>query len=392
MSTVRLGCQRLFDDAAHLIDERRVGLITNHSGVDSELVPTADRLYEYPHSQLVALFGPEHGIRGAAQDGEKVSTFKDPQTGVAAYSLYGDTRQPDAQMLDGIDFMLFDIQDVGVRFYTYLYTMSMSMEACAQQGIPFAVLDRPNPIGGHMCGGNILDPHFASFVGRYPIPIRYGLTIGELALLFNESFDIGVELHVVEVQNWQRDQYWDDTGLPWVPPSPNMPTLDTAIAYPGTCFFEGTNISEGRGTTRPFEQFGAPFVDGHRLADQLNEMQLPGTRFRPVYFQPSTSKHAGNVCQGVQLHVTQRAVFDPIRTGFAALITLHRQCKSDFSWRIPTGGIHNFDRLAGCSNLRQVIDGGCEVDELLATWQNDLKVFETLRQRHMLYEEIAPNS
>ena len=199
MSAVRLGCERLFDDAAHLIDGHRVGLITNHSGVDRTLTATADRLHAYPHSQLVALFGPEHGIRGAAQDGEKVGTFRDPQTGVAAHSLYGVTRQPDSQMLDGIDLMLFDIQDVGVRFYTYLYTMSMSMEACAKRDIPFAVLDRPNPIGGHICGGNILDSNFASFVGRYPIPIRYGLTIGELAQLFNSAFDIGVELHVVEL-------------------------------------------------------------------------------------------------------------------------------------------------------------------------------------------------
>lgn len=385
MSAVRLGCERLFDDAAHLIDGHRVGLITNHSGVDRTLTATADRLHAYPHSQLVALFGPEHGIRGAAQDGEKVGTFRDPQTGVAAHSLYGDTRQPDSQMLDGIDLMLFDIQDVGVRFYTYLYTMSMSMEACAKRDIPFAVLDRPNPIGGHIFGGNILDSNFASFVGRYPIPIRYGLTIGELAQLFNSAFDIGVELHVVEMQSWQRDQYWDDTGLPWVPPSPNMPTLDTAIVYPGTCFFEGTNISEGRGTTRPFEQFGAPFVDGHHLADQLNEMQLPGAIFRPVYFQPSAGKHAGSVCQGVQLHVTQRSVFDPLRTGFAALIAVRKQSERDFAWRIPAGGIHNFDRLAGSSDLRHTIDSGCDVDELLGAWQADLVEFETLRQRHVLY-------
>ena len=391
MKTVRLGCERLFDDAAHLIDGRRVGLITNHSGVDHKLVATADRLHAYPHSQLVALFGPEHGIRGAAQDGEKVGTFRDPQTGVAAYSLYGHTRQPDAQMLEGIDLMLFDIQDVGVRFYTYLYTMSMSMEACGQRGIPFAVLDRPNPIGGHICNGNVLDPKFASFVGRYPIPIRYGLTIGELAQLFNEAFSLGVELHVVKMQNWQRNQYWNDTGLPWVPPSPNMPTLNTAIVYPGTCFFEGTNISEGRGTARPFEQFGAPFIDGHRIADELNEMQLPGTMFRPVYFQPSASKHAGSICQGVQLHVTQHEAFDPLRTGFAALIALRKQGGKDFAWRTPAGGIHNFDRLAGCSDLRQTIDSGCDVDALLNAWQNDLVEFEALRQRHMLYSGNAPS-
>lgn len=385
MTTVRLGCQRLLDDAVDLIAHRRVGLITNHSGVDAHLVAIADRLHAHAHCELVALFGPEHGIRGAAQDGEKVGTFRDPQTGIAAYSLYGETRQPSAEMLDGIELMLFDIQDVGVRFYTYLYTMSMSMEACAQHGVPFAVLDRPNPIGGTACAGNVLDPSFASFVGRYPIPIRYGLTIGELARLFNDEFAIGADLHVVELEHWQRAQYWDDLGLPWVPPSPNMPTLDTAIAYPGTCFFEGTNVSEGRGTTRPFEQVGAPFVDGHRLADALNDMQMPGVRFRSVYFQPSASKHAGHVCQGVQLHVVERDVFDPIRTGFAALIALRAQCPDDFAWRIPSGGIHNFDRLAGGEDIRRAIEAECDVDQLMAAWQGDLDSFAAVRQRYLLY-------
>ena len=385
MTAVRIGCQRLFDDSIDLIQGKRVGLITNHSGVDDQLVATADRLHADERCTLIALFGPEHGIRGAAQDGEKVGTFKDPQTGVSAYSLYGETRQPSAEMLSEIELMLFDIQDVGVRFYTYLYTMSMSMEACAQHDIPFVVLDRPNPIGGSACAGNILDVEYASFVGRYPIPIRYGLTVGELAHLFNGEFGIGVDLHVVQLQHWQRNQYWDTTCLPWVPPSPNMPTLDTAIAYPGTCFFEGTNISEGRGTTRPFEQFGAPFVDGPRLADALNEMQLPGVRFRPVYFQPSASKYAGEVCQGVQLHVVDRRVFEPIHTGFAALIALRSQCTGDFSWRIPSGGIHNFDLLAGGDSLRGSIEAGFDADALIESWQDELAAFAALRQRYLLY-------
>ncbi|MFT5088798.1 MAG: hypothetical protein ACI906_005183 [Candidatus Latescibacterota bacterium] len=382
---VRLGCERLLDEEADLIRGRRVGLITNHSGVDAQLVATADRLHESDLCELVALFGPEHGIRGAAQDGEKIGTFTDPQTGVPAYSLYGETREPDADMLESIELMLFDIQDVGARFYTYLYTMSMSMAVCARQRIPFAVLDRPNPIGGEHIAGNILDPAFASFVGRYPIPIRYGLSIGELAQLFNDEYDIGVELHIVKMQGWQRTHYWDDCLLPWVPPSPNMPTLDTAIAYPGTCFFEGTNISEGRGTTRPFEQFGAPFIDGPQLADKLNELNVPGARFRPVFFQPSASKYSGELCQGAQLHVTERKVFDPVHTGFAALIAVRNLYSSEFAWRVPSGGIHNFDRLAGGDKLRQTIDAGIEVEQLLTSWQSDLDSFATVRQRYLLY-------
>ncbi len=385
MSSVRLGCERLFDDEADLIRGRRVGLITNHSGVDAQLVATADRLHESELCQLVALFGPEHGIRGAAQDGEKIGTFNDPQTGVPAYSLYGETREPDTDMLADIELMLFDIQDVGARFYTYLYTMSLSMAACARHGIPFAVLDRPNPIGGERVAGNILDTAFASFVGRYPIPVRYGLSIGELAQLFNDEYGIGAELHIVKMQGWQRAHYWDDCLLPWVPPSPNMPTLDTAIAYPGTCFFEGTNISEGRGTTRPFELFGAPFIDGLQLAATLNEQQLPGALFRPVHFQPSASKYSGELCQGVQLHVVERGCFDPVHTGLAALIAVRHLHTSEFTWRVPSGGIHNFDRLAGSDDLRRAIDAGAGADQLLRSWQDGLNSFSAVRQRYLLY-------
>jgi uncharacterized protein YbbC (DUF1343 family) len=259
------------------------------------------------------------------------------------------------------------------------------MAACAQRGIPFVVLDRPNPIGGECVAGNILDIHFASFVGRYPIPIRYGLSIGELAQLFNEEYGIGAELHIAKMQGWQRAWYWDDCGLPWVPPSPNMPTLDTAIAYPGTCFFEGTNISEGRGTTRPFEQFGAPFIDGPKLADALNEKQLPGALFRPVFFQPSASKYSGELCQGVQLHVVDRSHFDPVRTGFAALVSVRQLYASEFAWRVPNGGIHNFDRLAGGDNLRTEIDAGADAEQLLHSWQGDLDSFASVRQRYLLY-------
>ena len=274
MSRVVLGCERLLA-AGDLIRGRRVGLITNHSGVDVLLQSTADRLHQSDLCTLVALYGPEHGIRGAAQDGEHIAHSTDHRTGVPTYSLYGQVRAPDAAMLAGVELMLFDIQDVGARFYTYLYTMSLSMAVCAQAGIPFLVLDRPNPIGGQAIAGNCLDPAFASFVGQYPIPVRYGLTIGELARLFNEEYGIGAELHIVAMKGWQRSFYWGDTGLPWVPPSPNMPSPETAGNLSGNLFLRTvTNVSEGRGTAKPFEQFGAPFIDGARLADALNSQAL----------------------------------------------------------------------------------------------------------------------
>ena len=385
MSRVTLGCERLFTAAADKIRGRRVGLITNHSGVDAQLQATADQLHRSDLCQLVALYGPEHGIRGAAQDGEKIDTFADPRTGVPAHSLYGATREPDAAMLAGIELMLFDIQDVGARFYTYLYTMSLSMAACAKAGIPFLVLDRPNPIGGEAIAGNLLDPNFASFVGLYPIPVRYGLTIGEIAQLFNAEYGLGAELDVVWMEGWHRADYWEDTGLPWVPPSPNMPGPETAVVYPGTCFFEGTNISEGRGTTKPFELFGAPFIDGARLADALNEQSLPGICFRPVFFQPAASKYAGEICEGVQLHVLDRAAFEPLSTGFTALATVLRLYPQDFAWRIPQGEIHNFDRLAGTDQIRLALDRGVSVAELVASWTEELQTFAEIRHRYLAY-------
>jgi len=382
---VILGCQNIFTEELNLIHGYRIGLITNHSGVDPLMTATADRLHNHNKCELTALFGPEHGIRGSAQDGEKVTTFKDPYTGVPAYSLYGKTMRPNRNMLNQIDRMLFDIQDVGTRFYTFLYTMSMSMEACASHDIPFIVLDRPNPIGGEICSGNILDPRFSSFVGRYPIATRYGLTIGELAKLFNNEFDIGVDLHVVRMKNWNRSYYWNDCGLPWVPPSPNMPTFQTSIVYPGTCFFEGTNISEGRGTTKPFEQIGAPFIDATELADLLNELNLTGVRFRPAFFTPTSSKHAGAFCGGVQLHVLDEKNFDPIKVGLASLISIRNLYPDDFLWRLPEGGIHNFDRLAGTNLIREAIDEGCTIQQLLESWEPELKSFQKIQERYKIY-------
>ena len=383
---VRLGCERLFDnDVIGLVQGRRIGLITNHSGVDGDLRATADRLHAADGMELRLLFGPEHGIRGDAEDGVAIDTGSDAQTGVAAVSLYGERREPTADELAGLDVMLFDIQDVGVRFYTYLYTMSLSMVACARAGVPFVVLDRPNPLGGVDVEGNMLDPAFASFVGLFPIPVRYGLTIGELARLFNEQFGIGADLHVVDMLGWRRSMYWQDTGLPWVAPSPNMPTPDTVAVYPGMCFIEGTNVSEGRGTTRPFEQVGAPYIDGFALAESLTAQDLPGVRFRPVFFRPAFGKYAGQTCRGVQLHTCPGAPFSPVRVGFSVLAAIRRACPEDFLWRTSQKGIHNFDKLAGTDRIRLAIDDGATIDDLLFDWGQQRADFEDTRQKYLHY-------
>lgn len=384
-ASLRLGCERLFDDALELIRRRRVGLITNHSGVDSQLRSTADRLHDADDVELVMLFGPEHGIRGDAEDGVAVDSAIDRHTGVRAVSLYGDRRQPSADELSDLDVVLFDMQDVGVRFYTYLYTMSLSMAACADAGVPFVVLDRPNPLGGVQVEGNILDPDFASFVGLFPIPIRYGLTIGELARVFNEEFGIGADLHVVDMQGWRRSMDWQATGLPWVAPSPNMPTPDTVQLYPGMCFFEGTNVSEGRGTTRPFEQIGAPFIDGFALAHSMNALQLPGVLFRPIYFRPVFGKHEGLSCGGVQLHVVDAQRLSPVRVGFELLATVRQSSPQEFQWRTNQKGIHNFDKLAGTDQTRLAIDGGGAIEDLLEQWKRERTSFEDVRQRYLNY-------
>lgn len=384
-ASVRLGCERLFDDAAHLIRGRRIGLITNHSGVDSQLRSTADRLHDADGIDLAMLFGPEHGIRGDVEDGVVVDSGIDRQTGVQTISLYGDRREPSPEQLAELDVVLFDMQDVGVRFYTYLYTMSLSMVACAKAGVPFVVLDRPNPLGGVVVAGNVLDPDFASFVGLYPIPVRYGLTIGELARLFNEDFTIGADLHVVDMNGWRRAMDWQATGLPWVAPSPNMPTPVTASVYPGMCFFEGTNVSEGRGTTRPFEQIGAPYIDGFSLAHSLNARQLPGATFRPLYFRPAFGKHEGLSCGGVQLHITDAQLLCPVRVGFELLAAVRRTWPDEFSWRTNQKGIHNFDKLAGTDQTRQAIDAGIAIDDLLVQWKQDRASFEDARQKHLHY-------
>ena len=382
------GIEVLLDERLDLLRGQRVGLVTNPTGADRELRSSVDLLARHPDVELVALFGPEHGVRGDAQAGEHVGVARDRATGLPVHSLYGEHREPTPAMLEGIDVLVFDIQDVGARFYTYPYTLAGVLRAAARAGIPVVVADRPNPIGGMKVEGPVLEPDYASFVGMFPIPIRHGMTLGELARLFNEQFGIDAQLHVVPVHDWTRAQAEPGQALPWVMPSPNMPTPDTALVYPGTALLEGTNLSEGRGTTRPFEIVGAPFVDADALAARMNALQLPGVHFRPLWFTPTFSKHAGERCGGVQLHVTDRELFEPVRTGLALVKAIHDQHPDSF--RFLAGDPANqgrpfFDLLAGNAWIRQAILAGESLQSIEARWQPELQRFEQLRVRYLIY-------
>jgi uncharacterized protein YbbC (DUF1343 family) len=377
----RTGIEVLLHDRLDLIRGKHVGLITNPTGVDRQLVSDVDLLARAPGVHLVALFGPEHGIRGAHQAGASVGSDHDPMTGLPVYSLYGKTRQPTPAMLKGVDVLVFDIQAVGARFYTYLYTMADAMKAAAAAHIPILVLDRPNPIGGTKVQGPVLDPKFASFVGEYPIPLRYGMTIGELAELFNRQFHIGADLTVVKMRGWKRSMYYDDTPLQFVMPSPNMPTETTALVYPGMGLVEGTNVSEGRGTTRPFELVGAPWIDADDLARALNDKHLDGVRFRPVHFTPTFSKYEGKPCNGIEVHVMDRDAFNPVVVGLAVIATIHSLYPHQFAFDAS-----DFDRLVGNVWVRQDIEKGVPVAEMQRRWQTGLSQFEQVRQKYLLYK------
>lgn len=380
---VRPGIDVLLSERMELLRGKRIGLVTNPTGVDRELRSTVDRLSSHPELRLVALFGPEHGVRGDVQAGEHVSSARDDATGLPVHSLYGEHREPTVDMLQGIDVLVFDIQDVGARFYTYPYTLANVMRAAKRAGIAVVLLDRPDPIGGVAVEGPVLEPEYASFVGMFPIPLRHGMTIGELARLFNAEFGIDAELHVVPVHGWRRGDEEPGGTLPWVPPSPNMPTPDTALAYPGTALFEGTNVSEGRGTTRPFEIVGAPFVDAGKLAEHMNAFGLPGVHFRPTWFVPTFSKHAGVLCGGVQLHVVDRDAFRPVRTGLALLVAMHALYPDAFEF--TPGEPPFFDKLAGNGWIRRAILDGETAEAIEARWQPGLRRFEDVRKHYLLY-------
>jgi uncharacterized protein YbbC (DUF1343 family) len=382
----RLGVENLLENRLDLIEGKNVGLITNPTGVDKELNSIVDLLDNHPDVNLVSLYGPEHGVRGSAQAGDHVEFYIDERTGLPVYSLYGDTRKPTPEMLEGVDVLLFDIQDVGTRFYTYIYTMAYAMEAAAENDIQFVVLDRPNPISGEKVEGPVLNPEYSSFVGKYPIPLRHGMTVGELAKLFNQEFDIGADLTVVEMDNWKRSMYYDDTPLEWVIPSPNMPTLDTALVYPGAAWIEGTNVSEGRGTTRPFELIGAPFIDSAQLTDELNTLELPGVNFRAASFTPVYSKYSWKLSNGIQIHVTDRDAYKPITTGLAIVKTIHDLYPDDFEFRAEnSNGVSFFDLLVGNGWIREKIEQGASIEEITDEWQPGLEQFKETRENYLLY-------
>ena len=383
---VTLGSARL----ASCLDRRRVGLVANPASVDGAFRHVVDTVAAVPGVTLAALFGPQHGFRSDVQD-NMVETRHDrhPVFDVPVYSLYGETRVPTGAMLSGLDLLVIDLQDVGTRVYTYVHTMTNCLRACAAHDVRVVVCDRPNPVGGVAVEGPVLEPGFESFVGLFPIPLRHGLTIGELARLCNETFGLHAVLDVVPLEGWQREMYQDDTGLPWVLPSPNLPTLDSAIVYPGMVLLEGTNLSEGRGTTRPFELVGAPWLDAHQLSDALNVLRLPGVHFRPAEFQPTFQKHAGQTCGGCQVHVTDRTLFRPILTAVALLQVCRMQAPDRFAWRQPPYEYETIippvDILYGSDQLRRQLDDEVPYTAIADSWVAGLHAFRTVREGCLLY-------
>lgn len=379
---VRPGIEVLLEDSVHLVAGLRVGLITNHTGIDSRGRSSIDLLGDDARFDLVALFTPEHGIRGT-EDREDIEDGRDERTRLPIHSLYGSTRKPTPAMLDGIDVMLFDVQDIGARYYTYVSTMALAMEAAGESEIPFIVLDRPNPIRGDVVQGNVLDPAFSSsMIGRYAVPMRHGMTPGELARMYVGEFGIQVELSVVPLRGWQRGQTFDQTGLPWIRPSPNMPSVESALAYPGTCLFEGTPLSVGRGTERAFQWVGAPWLDGESLAAQLNAYELSDVRFEPATFTPASPtdfKFDGQAIQGVRI-VAESTDYDAPRAALAMLIETARASGAEWSWNVA-----RFDQLAGTDELRLGIDRGADIEELMTDWAGQLDTFSELRERYLIY-------
>ncbi|MFF3732510.1 exo-beta-N-acetylmuramidase NamZ domain-containing protein [Streptomyces sp. NPDC002476] len=379
---VRTGFDRLAADGYALLKGQKVGVVTNPTGITSDVRHIVDVMHPDGRVDLTAVFGPEHGFRGTAQAGGSEGRYDDPATGLPVYDTYLKSGQPLADVFtaSGVDTVVFDIQDAGARFYTYIWTLYDCMEAAALAGKRFVVLDRPNPVTGRAALGPVLDPAFATFVGRREIAQAHGMTVAELALLFDREFlDRPVDLRIVKMSGWRRSDFFDTTGLPWVPPSPNMPTPETALVYAGTCLFEGTNLSEGRGTTRPFELLGAEGID-HRWAAAANALDLPGVAFREAYFAPTFSKFQGKTVGGVQVHVHDRAAFDPVRTGIGLLVTAKRTW-SGFAWRSDNW----IDKLTGNTRVRTMIDAGAGTDEVVGAWEADLAAFRAVRKKYLQY-------
>lgn len=387
---IKLGLEKILDEQTNLLENLRVGLICNQATVDHRFRHAADLFFEHPKINLTTLFGPQHGIRGDVQDNMIETTHSiDRDTGLPVYSLYSETREPTAEMLRNTDVLVFDLQDVGCRVYTFIYTMANAMKSCANFGKKFIVLDRPNPIGGIAVEGNVLEIGHESFVGQYPIPMRHGLTIGELAGLFNHEFSIGCDLEVVKMDNWSREDFYDETDAPWVMPSPNMPTVETAVAFPATVYFEGTQVSEGRGTTRPFEIVGASYIDSKEYSEALASLELPGVIFRPIEFLPTFQKHAGNSCGGVFLHVTDRLTFEPVYTGLAMIKTAFDLYPEEFKWKNPPYEYvfdrNPFDVIAGTTKIREMFEQKASWEKLKSFCRTGVEDFLLIREKYLLY-------
>ena len=384
---VLLGSDVLFD--RQLLTGRTIGLVCNPSSLDGQFRHVVDRAIA-GGVKVGAIFGPQHGFRSDLQENMIESAHgHDTRRSIPVHSLYSETREPTGEMLAGLDALVIDLQDVGTRIYTYIYTMANCLGAARKHGLPVIVCDRPNPIGGESVEGPMLTRGFESFVGQFPIPMRHGMTIGELARLFNDRFGLDAKLEVVKMQNWSRDQYGDQTGLPWVLPSPNIPTVETTLVYPGTVLLEGTNISEGRGTTRPFELAGAPWVDPERTAAELNDLGLPGVHFRPALFEPTFHKHATVSCGGCQMHVTDRSTFRAVESGVALIAAFRAAGPDAFRWREPPYEYEYvkppIDILYGSTALREGLERGETAATLAAGWAAELAPFMEVRERYLLY-------
>ena len=387
--TVTIGIDRLLTTDRRLVEGRTVGLVSNPASINPAFRHSSDLLFDDPDVTLAAIFGPQHGFRADLQDNMiETPHARDARRQVPIFSLYSEVREPTAEMLRGLDALVIDLQDVGTRVYTYIYTMANCMRAAARHGVKVIVCDRPNPVNGIDIEGHLLVTSYASFVGQFPIPLRHGMTMGEIARLFNRAFGLNADLEVVPMDGWRRGMFFDETKLPWVIPSPNLPTLDSAIVYPGAVLFEGTQLSEGRGTTRPFELIGAPWVDAERFAAAMNDRALPGAHFRPVVFEPTFQKHARQGCGGSQLHVTDRNAFKPVRAAVEMLDEFRKQDPARFAWREPPYEYEHekmpIDILYGSPKLREAVDAG-NTTSLLAAAVRDEEAFRQTREPFLLY-------
>ena len=387
---VHLGVEKLLSESIRLLNDLRIGLICNQASVDHDFRHVADLFFENPNINLTALFGPQHGIRGDVQDNMvETGHSYDNKTGLPIYSLYSETREPTEEMLKDVDALVFDLQDIGGRVYTFIYTMANAMKACAKFNKKMIVCDRPNPINGIDVEGNLLEKGHESFVGQYPIPMRHGLTVGELARLFNAEFDIGCDLEIIQMNDWNRESFLDETDSPWVIPSPNMPTVEAAVVFPGTVYFEGTQVSEGRGTTRPFEYVGAPYIDSEEYADALNSLNLAGVTFRATNFLPTFQKFENEVCSGVFVHVTSRREFKPVITGLAMVKTVFDLYPDQFEWKKPPYEYvfdrNPFDVIAGTTKIREAFESGDTIASIEESWKDDVVGFERLRKKYIIY-------